>query len=388
MFLGASNNIMLLLILFVSLISPLIYIKSLKTDTLFTLGWIGFLTASLGSIILSGNQHLLTFIFWAMLWGVGPFLLAIRKDARTDTFNILSHVVVVSALLITLLLCFSAAVHLLGEWPKRQIFLYVDGFSNIRTYGETALLAWLIISGYLLLPQTKFSKIILILAVFICATLMFWSGTRAAWVGGMAALLVVSCATRQWKKPLLILCVTLLGLTASVLIPTPGHEYGAMRVNLLAQEATTALTTITETSQTQPDAPKKSTRLELWKWGLNTVNERPLTGHGPVALQIMEKPDTLNFAHLHNLVLDLAFWFGWPIGLLSLIAMLTGWAGLIKASWNRQETAPLYLMIGTGLPVTALFAGTLMFPITLVATLMALSIGIPLSKKGKITNAL
>jgi hypothetical protein len=61
-----------------------------------------------------------------------------------------------------------------------------------------------------------------------------------------------------------------------------------------------------------------------------------------------------------------ALLFGW---------MTFQWVFLVAASWKRNPLAPTFLMMSTGLAICALFAGTFMFPITLMAGLMAFSSG-------------
>lgn len=378
MFLGATNNILFFsMSAFIFTLAKL-YLPGWKEDQRFVLAWAALLSLSMGTL-LSIEMLPMTTSYWIVLLVLGGMMLRMRALTRNNT-PIQHALIFYISIAFTLGLCLAVAAHLLGPLPSSHTYLFVDGFANVRTFGETALVAWLIAMAWFFKTNSKLAVLVMVIA----GALMFWSGTRAAWVGAGATLIVLTLASRNWKAGLLCVGLMASSIGASLLIHTPGSEYGIARAETLARDVGAVRTPGYTTTQTGDIKPNQSgtgsTRVALWTWGFEKTLERPVFGHGIMRMYYTERPKKLMFAHLHNLPLDMAFWFGWPTALLLLAAMLWGWFGLVVAQWKNHPEAGMWLALSTGLCVTSLFSGLMIFPLTLFITALALCAG-PIMRK-------
>jgi O-antigen ligase len=265
---------------------------------------------------------------------------------------------------------FGGVVHMFGPWAEVQPFLHTDGFGNIRTLGETALLG---LAVGLAMNARRFALVPFVLAVAM-AMILAWSGTRAAWVG-LGGVLVVGAV--WWAVPVLgvarWLAAIALGAALSIPLPLPDGNYGAFRASAFVEEATTVASDIGAAATKAKDTEaSESNRLALWSWGIDRIQEAPLMGRGFAAMGTLpDKPAHANFKHLHNLPLDLMFGFGVPVGLA--LTLLLAWQGLVAMHRARGTAYILLPMIGCGTLATSLFAGLFLFPISVVAVAIGLA---------------
>lgn len=261
------------------------------------------------------------------------------------------------------------AVHLLGPWPKHQIFLFADGFGNVRTLGETAALLGAVALVTALFQGGIFWRVAAVLAIAALA----WSGTRAGWVGFVGAFLFLSFF---WSSPIArgaqVLAALVLGFALSLPLPTPDSSYGALRVGHLwteTQNAATSLPLITEIPG--EDKIDGSNRVALWNWGVERIAESPWIGLGYGAMgDIPDKPAHAYFMHLHNFPLDLAFGMGVPVALLVVLALIaTVFSAALRA---RRDGLWVLPTAACTVLLTALFAGIFFFPITVVTVALGL----------------
>ena len=262
-----------------------------------------------------------------------------------------------------------AIVHLLGAWPERQIFLYVDGFANIRTFGETASVFAAVALATALVQGGHFWRVAAVLAIAALA----WSGTRAGWVGLAGALFFASFF---WGRPFVrgvqAAALLALGFALSVPVPTPDGSYGAFRVGHLLQETQNAASTLQRMDEIPgEEAIEGSNRLALWNWGMDRVAESPWTGMGYGSMgSIPDKPAHAHFMHLHNLPLDLAFGMGIPVALFLVgLLLASAFSAALRARWDGLWALPLASFT---VLLTSLFAGLFLFPITVAVAVLGL----------------
>ena len=373
-FLGAANNFFFLWLLPVGLLVPL---KSLLDGLrgrseqpwfipalLVLVGWALFglwmngLTDALTTMVLP-SAALFVAVTGVVLHGKARLAV---KDGHVDALHALLAWSLAGAALGVAL---GMVVHLAGAMPEKQPFLYTDGFGNIRTLGETALLG---LTVGLALNARRFALVPFLLAVAL-AMVLAWSGTRAAWVG-LGATLVIGAV--WWAVPLAgvlrWIAAVALGFALSIPLPLPDSNYGAFRAAAVVREATTVVTDLGE-AMAQPDAvdteASDSNRLALWSWGIDRIQESPLVGHGYAAMgAIPDRPEHAKFKHLHNLPLDLVFGLGVPVGLA--LTLLLAWTALRAMHRARRTDHILLPMVACGTLVTALFSGLFLFPVTVI----------------------
>lgn len=376
-FLGASNNFYFLWLLPMMLLgAPRAFRAAIarggnaRTFTLLALALLIWMAVGLWS-----NGQLPT-IFDAILPSVAILnivaaLLAWMLARRTlqDGYGEDLHTALTHTLLAAGAGCaLGAAVHLLGAWPEQQVFLFVDGFANLRTFGETVMVAF---AAALVLWWKRPGWGAFALAIAL-ATLLAWSGTRAAWVG-LAGMLTLGLIVWQpgWKAFAGTIAIVVAGGVASLALPTPHGTYGIGRLGYLANEASFVLEHTTQNAAPAEDIEAGSSRLALWSWGVDRISERPWTGYGYAAMGSVERPNEARFKHLHNLPLDLAFGLGVPAAIALTLALLYA---LVAATFQaRRDGLWLGPLCAGALLATSLFAGIFLFPITVIIVAIGLS---------------
>lgn len=257
-------------------------------------------------------------------------------------------------------------IHLLGELPDHQPFLYVDGFGNIRTLGEALMLALAaaVVWGW------RGTSPWALAAVVVLATALAWTGSRACWVGLGGALVLGALWWRPGWKPFGITALALLvGALLSLPLPTPDGSYGIARSGALVEEAGFAIGT--GLSGGGKVEVEDSSRMALWGWGVDRIREQPWYGHGLASMDSLPRPEEAHYKHLHNLPLDLAFGVGIPMAIVLTLLLL--WAVLssyAQAAWDGHYLLPM--AAATAL-ATSLFAGLFLFPITVAVAALGLS---------------
>lgn len=261
------------------------------------------------------------------------------------------------------------AVHLLGAWPEHQVFLFVDGFANVRTLGETAAVLAAVALATALVQGGYFWRVVAVVAIAALA----WSGTRAGWVGLAGALFFASFF---WGRPLMrgvqAAALLALGFLISSPVPTPDNSYGAFRVGHLLEETQRAASTLQRLDEIPGDeAIEGSNRLALWNWGMDRIAESPWVGVGYGSMgSVPDKPKHAHFMHLHNLPLDLAFGMGVPVAFFLVgLLLASAFSAALRARVDGLWALPLASFT---VLLTALFAGLFLFPITVVAAVLGL----------------
>lgn len=376
-FLGASNNFYFLWLLPMMLLAaPRTLVRALLTQdahrkmaagTLFVLAWI------VGGLVLNGNVAglgdavvpivaTLNVLVGALAWIVARR--AYRAGHGAALMDALGCTLLVTGVGCTL----GGVVHLMGELPDWQVFLYVDGFANLRTLGEVVMLAL----AAALVGWWKRPSFALFALAVLFAIVLAWSGTRAAWVG-LGGMLVLGFLVwlPGWRALAGTVAIVLLGGILSTPLPTPHGTYGIGRLAYLANEASFVLEHSTNPTVDNPGDVNGSNRLQLWGWGVDRVQERPLTGHGYATMGSLERPEHAHFKHLHNLPLDLAFGLGVPAAVALTLFLL--WALLSATFQARRDRLFLGPLCAGTLLATGLFAGLFLFPIAVVVGAMGLA---------------
>lgn len=380
-FLGASNNIFFFFMLPVGMLMPLKIIvdaalgrKPSSWPVLFVLPFLAWAIFGLwmSEPDLYTGELLIPFVALVVITAGVVLHQKAREVIKNGHVSDLHALVAWSLFASSGGLLLSLVVHLMGAMPDKQVFLRVDGFGNIRTLGETALLCLMI---GLALNTRRYAMVPFLLAIAM-AMVLAWSGTRAAWVGLGATLVVGAVWWRVSFGGLLRWGLALaLGFTLSSFLPLPDSNYGLFRAVSVVREATTVVTDIGAlgVSTAQVDTEQSdSNRLALWSWGVERIQESPWYGRGYAAMSaIPDRPDHANFVHLHNLPLDLMFGLGVPVG--AALTLLLAWMALLSIHRSRRSDHVLLPMIACGTLVTSLFAGVFLFPITVVAVAVGLA---------------
>jgi O-antigen ligase len=288
-----------------------------------------------------------SFMFLAMTLAVGLTGLALRALLDMEpalAWPLLLSLVLAVLLHLPLVLWFMAHQ---ADYGLPELIRAIPGFKNVRRWGF--LLAGAVALGLALAgPGRARWPLAGLVALLACA--LGWSGTRGGILALGAALalsgLLAPAAFRRFALPGVLALV--LGLGASLLLPSPGRDFG--------------LIPAVERSLDAAPLPPGQARAELWRSTLARIAERPVFGHG-YAQNIWVTRNPVVHTQVHNVVLEIllafgligglpAFWLGLKLGLSACLRL-------------RAMPGPLTLAGFLGLATMAAFGlvdGTLFYP--------------------------
>jgi O-antigen ligase len=329
-----------------------------------TIRWtiLGFLSvATITSLFLSVDMptsllFLARYALQALL--LGALIFVIAEDRNFD-FNFWSWAIVAGGGVYVLSLSiFSASIAHPDtfKWVER-----LPSATNVRQIGNVVGMMAIVASAKLAFSKTNRATGLAFLTAVALLTFVMWSGTRAALLAFIVALVAASMfAPRSITagKLMLVGLAIAIALMLSLLLPVPAPEFGMLRV-----------------SKTLATQDVSSGRVVMWLDAVRAISNAPLFGHG--AGTYREHMVLLNgypYNHPHNFILQ--FVYDWGVfggGLaLALIARL----GLAVFERNGATSDEKFLAIAgfISLVTMALVEGTLFHPLPI---LLALSLIAP-----------
>lgn len=180
-----------------------------------------------------------------------------------------------------------------------------------------------------------------------------WLGAGASTMA--AGFILFGLALTQSRTAWLTLTVATLFLLAQRHLPLAradkmriGAFYVFYLLALLGHPALGRLLGL-DTASTLVTRTNGEIRLDLWKMALDATTLSPWFGFGidrsnEGFFQVfLRHPALANlyFEQSHNLILDLALWFGWPLGLLLSLALALWFARCLRAVWTIPQLATL-----------------------------------------------
>jgi O-antigen ligase len=174
--------------------------------------------------------------------------------------------------------------------------------------------------------------------------LLLLTASRSGWGAGGLALLIGLVLRRCWWGIALLAGLGLASLAAA--LDWPGWR--AVVPSLIWSR-------LADTWDPQaPHFSSTANRLDAWRFALQMVRERPLTGWGwqsfPALYNAQDPPELLG--HCHNLYLHLAAEGGIPL----LLGYLALWGWILARGWRAWRCSQEGLLLGMVLALTAFFA--------------------------------
>lgn len=261
-------------------------------------------------------------------------------------------------------------------------FLYIDhssmnwlggpvGFEHVRLWGM--MLAVSIANGLGLLSIIRQRSLGVNFAIWAMLALLFamlfWSGSRGALVGLIAAYIFsLAVFWRQMKTTLLPAFITaILGATLSLLPQKAMFAYGLL-------DRTKGLMQVENAQQATGG------RMSLWRDAVDLIKEHPFIGHGFDQFRYLSKGWDIEYLQVHSIVLQTVLDVG-IIGAVCVIVILLfywlrGLTGVIK---SRDPLRIAALTATNAILAMSLFDGTLYHPetTTLFAVVFALVLATP-----------
>ena len=222
--------------------------------------------------------------------------------------------------------------------PSIEPFRAKGFFSIYMTLGGSLVVAVALLAGMFAFPRVRRTGPAIAAAVTGSVALAL-TYVRNAWLGALAAVLVVAGLSRRW----LLLAPLAAALVVAVVAPTPLRG---------------KLASIVDTS-----SPSASERLYMWRSGARMIRDAPWLGLGPGGVKrhyrrykdpAARRPGT---SHLHNNLIQIAA----ERGLIGLSAWLTIWiaflvrAGAIYRALPAARTDDRALVAGSLAAVVGVF---------------------------------
>lgn len=201
-------------------------------------------------------------------------------------------------------------------WPN-----FIPGFIHVRIYGFSLTLSIAVGIGLLTLPtlQKSGAKALIVAGLVLLWTTLFWTSSR----GGIYALILVfpvlALLFAELRKALMpgILSI-IVGAAISSQLSVPNESFGFIN----------SFIGFIDSSSVNDFSANR-----LWEWSviLDFIAEKPFFGHGYGQAIFVDPAAGVVHAHVHNIVLEAAFSWGWVGAIFAGFLVLGSWfAGLKK----------------------------------------------------------
>lgn len=187
------------------------------------------------------------------------------------------------------------------------------GYENPRAVGWISTICLSFLAAYLSTqPNANRLQPIFLLLVTVCATSLFWSGSRGGlFAFALSIFIVFSLSqTKSHKGILSVLSCIAAGGAISYFLYLPSKAFGLFG-------------RISQNLEQDSIAAMSSGRTELWQATISYIMERPFTGYGYLPNKSLEG---LSHGSAHNIILDSWLWFGLIIGTIVVLSAVVLWA--------------------------------------------------------------
>ncbi|MBK8452411.1 MAG: O-antigen ligase family protein [Thiofilum sp.] len=287
-------------------------------------------------------------------------LVILIVNFQVENYSFLAHKITLLFCFLQLIYIFRALINysiVLIRSDPLDINMIIDGFSNLRFYGQ--FISWTLpfIVAYTCVNKDKNNKYLLF-TTMLSTGLVLLSGTRAFFVGMLFSIVsTYFFVPTLWKSYTLAILKVLLGgmvfyITTLFIIPFYLNIDNSLLLN----------------SSINRDLTNSSGRSEIWLTTLKVFIEYPYFGIGPMMLAL----DGIysGVAHPHNMFLQILSEWGVIFSLIFLTIlykMISSWKNLIQQ--NAFIRAPIALGITASISsafMVSLVDGIIVMPVSII----------------------
>jgi exopolysaccharide production protein ExoQ len=238
----------------------------------------------------------------------------------------------------------------LSSMPNKQIIwqFAIPGFISLRLFGAFCGAIFCFMLGILLIAEeNKRLNIWYFMWLTLSATMMIWSGTRAAVVGSLSAFIVVALIYRfrpsAYSAMGIAVCLVVSTILAIALIP-----YGDATFMVIAAGDGASTDAIS------------GGRISYWTAVWKAYEQVPIFGGGPFASSFLIEKGQQVHVQPHNIVLQFLITWGFLAASLALILLAIATWHVHRIALLNRMVIPLLLMLDC-LLVMSLFDGMMHF---------------------------
>lgn len=324
---------------------------------------IWFIFAFLPVLIVTHNSALTTLI--TLQYALhGIFLAALVYLANSNSEQQITREISLQFLLfggaayVALLIIFALLV------PDKQTFpwtMRLPSGTNIRQIGYFVAVLAVVPFSLALFGRKRTVTYSLILAGFVA--FIAWTGSRGALAGllfGMLAGAVFLGRLPTNSRIIMIVLSVVIGLAASLMLPTPAPEFGLVRI---------------VSSVGQGDLGNG--RFFVWESTLTEILKTPLIGHGSGSFkQNMHEAYGLDFNHPHQFIMQFVYDWGLIGGIAAGLLLLKLFLICLSNSRKSKDSAGIALLSSLcTLAAVGLIDGALFYPFSIFLALSIVACG-------------
>lgn len=256
----------------------------------------------------------------------------------------------------------------------------IPGHANIRHLGFEAMAAGLI--GVLFRPASaSWLSIWLLRATAILGwAVVFWSGSRGSFLGGLAALILVA----------LLSDVSELKRRAIEVLMLFGAAFALATLHAPANASLGAWRTIGLTQDTTESRDPSSGRKGIWEEAVEVILENPFFGIGEAQTKVRLVSALGQFSQPHNLVLQVLLAWGFLGGGAFLIGLAFATLRAVRRVWGAAVGSPAMsgLAVAIGLLAGSMVDASLYRPRLVILFLLGLSVALSSSLSERVKTGL
>ncbi|MDD5391379.1 MAG: O-antigen ligase family protein [Thiothrix sp.] len=266
-------------------------------------------------------------------------------------------------------------VFVMATGAELDAFALVDGFSNVRFYGQFLLWTIPFVLGVLVTHERLPYRYAIVAVLSLGWGFEFLTGTRAFVLGMLVSVPVVAWVARGYGWRYLQYCVPTAALGFGV--------YYLMAFVLPEWLGNADKMTAMLAQSVGRDVASSHDRITLWLDAARLMLAHPLWGAGPMSTAVQGVSDIA--AHPHNYVVQLMAEWGMPFTLLLAVAAIRGiirWRQCVQV--DAVGRAPLAVPIAASagaVSVGGLVDGFLVMPVSLIYMTLVLAVAVGLWRK-------
>lgn len=240
-------------------------------------------------------------------------------------------------------------------------------FAQFNHYGYYLMMSLMCAFGLFITEKNKVLKIVNLVEYTVIGYALIYNNTFGCYLATSIVLILYGIYALVKKRDRVVTLIAIaIFVILSIAITEDGRNLAYENISELASDVKTIITKVFKLEEDTPELEEEfekagTSRMLLWKHGVNFIMERPIVGYGPDNLKEKYKSVGINQDRSHNLIIQLATTSGIPGMILYVTAVgiivVKGIKNLIK----NDGKGKIFLIIVITYLISAMFGNSMYY---------------------------
>lgn len=300
----------------------------------------------------------------------GFFLCAFLLDSDQLRKIILNTIIVVTTLMAILSLCVSMKIN-----PVFFNMYFVNTsrktayFSNVNHYGYFLMISLMACFGMYVTEKNKKVKVLYLISFAFISYMLIYNNTFGCYLAVAISLILYTIYVIIKKKNVVTtLCAILIFVILSCTVKENNKNLAYYNIKGIVKDIKAIVTRVINIKDDDDDEIEKdfekagTSRVKLWKYGLQFFAENPILGYGPDNLDAKyDSVGIIDQDRPHNLLIQLATTSGLPGLILYVTAVGIIIIKGIKEFLKKDEKGQIFLLVVITYLISAMFGNSMYY---------------------------